>query len=635
MSSQVVRVQGFSKGSLGAIGKEVERDEKDLLENRNEDIDKNRTHLNEFYKHTQNGMYGEWKDTCKELNVTNADSLKKNAIAFEGMVITSDKEYFEKLSYVPGQEPPQKVKEFFDKSYEFAKQEIGFKGTDKNILCASVHYDETTPHLQIYYIPVVDSWKEKVYKKDKNGKVVKTEKGSPVQERDSNGKLVWNNVTDSENRKLSRDSFWKNKGGNISYTQMQDRYYDQISKEYGLGRGEKGSRKEHTTKQEWKQQQLNKEIVAKRKELSSVEKQTNKLKEELEYSKDGSVLVPQLATKTKTAEIQNQNIALKREILFLQSENIKLKADNDKLKAEQQAQADALKDRGSVQRMSLNALDRQNIYEMYMAKAREKSDILDKAMKPYEDMVKKAHSVGKKMLEHKQGYVNCLEMRKLAQNDVEITQERKSTLETNLSEIRAIESNLNTSRFKKEQLGQEKNGYSSLQVLKRRECDKQIKLLSAEIKANEEVLENNFDMNNRTDRVAISDEVRWYEGEITKCMHEINEKSIIADNFTDKAKEHLKVYKSIQQAKKTLYEPIKNILDRYDNEYVPPQEHKFTLEPYNMQGLSRNNIQAKEDILTTLDEMKQLVNYQKVNDILSKVSKPKVQYKSQGREYGD
>lgn len=632
MSSQVVRVQSFSKGSLGGIGKEVEREEKDLLENRNQDIDKSRTHLNEFYKHTENGMYAEFKKVSKDLNISNSENLKKNATAFEGMVITSDKEYFEKLGYVPGQEPPSKVREFFDKSYEFAKQEIGFKGTDKNILCASVHYDETTPHLQLYYIPVVDSWKEKVYEKDENGKVLKNENGSPIQARDDKGKIIYRDVTDSEERRINRTQFWQNKGGKTSYTQMQDRYYEQISKEYGLGRGEKGSTREHTTKQEWEQQKLNKEIVAKRKELSLVEKQTDKLKGELEYSKDGSVLVPQLATKTKTAEIQDQNRALKRELLVLQSENSKLKDDNDKLRAEQQAQANVLKDRGSIQRMSLDALDRQNIYEMYMAKARLRFDVLDKAMKPFDDMVAKAHSVGKEMVEHKKGYVDCLEMRKSAQNDVKIAQERKSTLEINLGEIRQIESKLNTSRFQLEKLEQEKNGYSALQILKKRECDKQIKSLSAEIKADEKVLENKFDMKNRTDRISISDEIRWYEGEIRNCMHKINEKSALAEKLTDKAQEHLQAYKFIQQSQSAMYESVKNIIDRYDNEYQPPQNHKLVLESYNTQGILKNKVQTKEDMRMKFDEIKQLINHQKSNDILNKSDTSKVQHKSLERE---
>ncbi len=55
-------------------------------------------------------MYAEFKKVSKDLNISNAENLKKNATAFEGMVITSDKEYFEKLGYVPEQEPPSKVK---------------------------------------------------------------------------------------------------------------------------------------------------------------------------------------------------------------------------------------------------------------------------------------------------------------------------------------------------------------------------------------------------------------------------------------------------------------------------------------------------------------------------------------------
>lgn len=627
MSSQVVRVQGFSKGSLGAIGKEVEREEKDFLENRNEDIDKSRTHLNEFYKHTQNGMYGEWKDICKKLNVTNADNLKKNAIAFEGMVITSDQEYFKNLGYVQGQEPPEKVREFFDKSYEFVKQEIGFKGTDENILCASVHYDETTPHLQVYYVPVVDSWKEKVLKKDENGKVMKNEKGSPIQERDSKGKLVWKEVKDSEQRKLSRDSFWKNKGGNKSYTQMQDRYYEQISKEYGLGRGEKGSTREHTTKQEWEQKKLNQEIVAKRKELANVEKQTDKLKSELAYSKDGVVQVGLIATKEKTGEIERQNRALKREVGILQSENSKLKAENDKLKAEQKAQADALKDRTSQSRMALDALDRQRIYEDFTAKVRKKTDKYDILMKPYEDTVSKAHEVGKEMLMHKQGYVDCLERRKMAQNDLKTMQTYKSTLESDLGQIRALQSDIKESQNRIEQLQNEKESCNALQILKKRDCDKQIKELNETIKNKNDIL---LEKHGATDTV---DLISWHENALSNCKDKIDRLSIKADNLTSEAQEHLKAYKITQQSLKAFTEPCRNIISRYDSEYTPPQDYKRELEPYSTQGLSRNKAQAKEDLQISLKDWNKIIDKAKADDILKTANKPKIKEKNQSIEW--
>lgn len=279
MSSQVVRIQGFKKGSLTPIGREVERKETDLLENRNQDIDKKRTRLNKFYKHTKNGMHGEWKDICKNLNVVNSNKLRKNTIAFEGMIITSDKLFFENLGYIPGQKPPEKVKQFFNQAYEFAKKEIGFNKTDENIITACVHYDETTPHLQLYYVPVVDSWKEKVYKRDKNGKVMKTGKNTPIQARDDRGKIIYNQVINSETRRINRTQFWQNKGGKNSYSQMQDRFYEQISMNYGLGRGEKGSTKEHTTKAQWEAKKL-------LQEKTSIETNLNALKNDFDKFKN-------------------------------------------------------------------------------------------------------------------------------------------------------------------------------------------------------------------------------------------------------------------------------------------------------------------------------------------------------------
>ena len=81
------------------------------------------------------------------------------------MIITSDTAFFEQLGWKKGEETPYAVMEFFNRCYEFALQEIGYKGTDKNILSAVIHLDETTPHLQLYYIPIVDTAKKKVYEK--------------------------------------------------------------------------------------------------------------------------------------------------------------------------------------------------------------------------------------------------------------------------------------------------------------------------------------------------------------------------------------------------------------------------------------------------------------------------------------
>lgn len=255
MSKQVVRVASYRKGSLSGIGRETERAD---IEHRNPDIDTSRRDFNIPFKETQNGFYAEWNDIKASLNATFRD--KKNDIAFEGMIITSDRAFFEDMGWEQGKTCPKQIMKYFEDSYEWAKSEIGFKGTDKNIISAIVHMDETTPHLQLYYLPVVDSWREKQYAKGEDGKVLRTEKGSPIYAKDENGKMLYNYVENAENPKVARGDFWQQRGGKSSYRSLQDSYHEKIAVKYGLERGEIGSDREHLTKHQWQAQELKKEI---------------------------------------------------------------------------------------------------------------------------------------------------------------------------------------------------------------------------------------------------------------------------------------------------------------------------------------------------------------------------------------
>ena len=64
---------------------------------------------------------------------------------------------------------PNAVTYFFDCCMEFLKSYVG----EENILLAQIHYDEDTPHLQAYFVPVVNKVKRKCFVKDTNGNVVK------------------------------------------------------------------------------------------------------------------------------------------------------------------------------------------------------------------------------------------------------------------------------------------------------------------------------------------------------------------------------------------------------------------------------------------------------------------------------
>lgn len=315
ISYQVIRIQTFGKSDLGGIGRETERTAKN---NRNEDINRERTPLNFYFKKSDGGLNAQWKTTMENLNATFRE--KKDSVAFEGMIVTSDSTFFERLGYVPGLPPPPEVKEFFERAYKFALRFVGYKGTDENILSAVVHYDETTPHLQLYYLPLVDTAKKKVYALDSDGKVLRNAKGSPVQKKDENGKSVYEYVK-LEQPKLCSSDFWAERGGQHSYGNMQDEFYEAISVRYGLERGEVGSNRKHTTKYEW---QMKKQQA----ELDEANKKLQNKHTELAIAEDKLKKAEMQAgiAETRQAHAEEATQALKEKQIQLQQDTAPLQA---------------------------------------------------------------------------------------------------------------------------------------------------------------------------------------------------------------------------------------------------------------------------------------------------------------------
>ncbi len=241
-------MQKFTKDSLGKIGSESERTSNG---HRNEDIDGERTPFNYYYKKSDGGFASTWKNIVHEVNATFKET--KKSTAFEGIIVTSDKEFFQRLGYVAGEDPPPEVMRFFNRAYNFILREIGYHGTDQNVISAVIHFDETTPHLQLYYLPIVDKGKKKVYAKGADGKVLRNEKGSPIQAKDKHGKAIYE-LNELEQPKVCSSDFWEQRGGQLSFGNLQDAFYDEVSIRYGLERGEVGSNKKHTTKYEWQKQ---------------------------------------------------------------------------------------------------------------------------------------------------------------------------------------------------------------------------------------------------------------------------------------------------------------------------------------------------------------------------------------------
>ena len=165
---------------------------------------------------------------------------------------------------------------------DFLKEYVG----EENILLAQIHYDEDTPHLQAYFMPIVNLVKRKCYEKDNNGNVIKeevlkkdgTKSLVPKLLRDDKGKIIYEDV---KGLFLNCDQFWKDKGGKLSYSKMQDEFNKFITeKGFNLYRGDIGSNKENQTK-------LDYDIAEKKAELEELNKEKENVLKLIENSKNG------------------------------------------------------------------------------------------------------------------------------------------------------------------------------------------------------------------------------------------------------------------------------------------------------------------------------------------------------------
>ena len=314
--NQVLRFENkFKASDLGGLG--VELTERKGTGN----YDKERTKFNFSFVPLE-------KSTLKEQVYYNINKNKiyyndgKNVNLLNGAVVTSGKEFFQtlgmnfkpsgrKIEYgknkgedilIPDikdeKDIPEKVKTFFKDSYDFLEDLVG----KENIVYAEVHYDEDTPHMHFYFIPVVNEVKRKVFETDSKGNLIKHEvtgkdgikKLLPIQKKDASGK---NMFTTEKGKFVNCDQFWKEKGGKASYAKIQDDYNKYINdKGYNLFRGNIGDNVYHKTKAQKEIEDMNNQIeemkleFERNKKLNQIELETINQIKDLD---DNEVLNPQ------------------------------------------------------------------------------------------------------------------------------------------------------------------------------------------------------------------------------------------------------------------------------------------------------------------------------------------------------
>lgn len=201
MSFGIVRVQKMTKGSVRGIEIHDLRI-KNGVSHTNREINWNKTHLNYNLFEQKNSFYNAVNNRISELKLKK--SVRKDAIVMSQILVTSDSYFFKNLSM-------QEQEQFFKDSYNFLIKKYG----QNNVISATVHLDEKTPHLHFNFVPI------------------------------------------TEDNRLSAKSLFTP----TTLRQLQDDFYNEVGKNYNLERGLKGSKTKHLEVAQYKTRKEKEKIV--------------------------------------------------------------------------------------------------------------------------------------------------------------------------------------------------------------------------------------------------------------------------------------------------------------------------------------------------------------------------------------
>lgn len=207
MSYIVAHMERINKVGLGGmqIHNQRERDS-----HTNPDIDHSRTRLNYDLKNSTKINYVEKVKEILKSEYKGKKAVRKDAVHMVSVIVTSDSDFFERIG-----EPASK--DFFKQAYEWLSKKYG----EQNVISATVHMDEKTPHMHFAFVPLTED-----------------------------GRLSAKDVI----------------GGKKDLQRFQDEIAYYIGKEFGLERGERGTSNHHLTEYEFK-------IKSKQEQLATLDAQ--------------------------------------------------------------------------------------------------------------------------------------------------------------------------------------------------------------------------------------------------------------------------------------------------------------------------------------------------------------------------
>lgn len=230
----------------------------------NPDIDPEKTKENYDLINAANINYNERVKEIIESQKTGTRKTRKDAVLVNELIVTSDRDFFDRLT-------AEEEAQFFAKSAEFFFERYG----KQNIAYATVHKDEHTPHMHVGVVPMRD------------------------------GKLQGKNVFNRQELLWLQDEFPKH---------MQKKGFD-------VERGERGSEREHLTTAAFK-------LKKTKEQLGELENETALLEKDLSHKKSEMLALSEVVPaefKIKAKKEMNKEIVKKG---LFSSETVKKETGN-------------------------------------------------------------------------------------------------------------------------------------------------------------------------------------------------------------------------------------------------------------------------------------------------------------------
>lgn len=309
MSYAVVRVQKFSAGSVKGIEMH-DRREKDHS-NTNPDIDYTKSENNyDLHSAQHNNFRRAVNERISQLDLPKA--VRKDAVVMAQVLVTSDSVFFDNLEY-----QDNITKDFFTKAYDFLADRYG----RENVISATVHMDERTPHMHFNFVPVT-----------------------------SDGRLSAKSI-------LTRQTL----------TEQQDAFFQNVGKEFNLQRGElkdEGKRRTHLETSEYKIEM---------EKLEKARAERNKLTEEslkaytaLIKAQELNSRIKSLADEERALQSKIEGLQGQIEDLELKNETIQIALRKDTAVGIEQFTVDGMKERIEIAKKEIEQERRLSLFERFI-----------------------------------------------------------------------------------------------------------------------------------------------------------------------------------------------------------------------------------------------------------------------------